>query len=93
VGQNTVNTSSKLVSNSIIGGVFDGLPSDDLNNLPGELRLRADGAKNIESILRVYKIDEAELPVCASFLRAMLQLNPAERATAQELLQHEWLKA
>ncbi|KAF8329198.1 kinase-like domain-containing protein [Amanita rubescens] len=58
----------------------------------GELRLRANGAKNIEAILGIYNIDESELPLCASFLRAMLQLNPVERERAKELLQHEWLK-
>jgi len=58
----------------------------------GELRLRASGAKNIDAILGIYNIDESELPLCASFLRAMLRLNPVERESAKELLQHEWLK-
>ncbi|KAF9237968.1 kinase-like domain-containing protein, partial [Melanogaster broomeanus] len=59
----------------------------------GRLCIRVDGVRGLETALRNYNVlDDVELPLCASFLRSMLRLKPSDRATAAELVQHEWLR-
>ncbi|KAG1744713.1 kinase-like domain-containing protein [Suillus occidentalis] len=43
--------------------------------------------------LESYKVvADDELSMCTSFLRLMLRLQPSDRASAADLLEHEWLK-
>ena len=37
-------------------------------------------------------MDEAEVDIFVDFLRGALALDPDERKTARELLEHEWLR-
>ena len=43
-------------------------------------------------LLQKYEVDEAAAAPFADFMLPMLDLDPARRATAAEMLQHEWLK-
>jgi serine/threonine-protein kinase SRPK3 len=38
-------------------------------------------------------LDDAEKPLFIDFLKSMLRLKPSERASAAELLEHEWIKS
>jgi len=59
----------------------------------GKLRIRVQGVRGLEDALKSYKvIGDDELPIWASFLRSMLRLKPSDRASAADLMQHEWLK-
>ena len=59
----------------------------------GKLRIRVQGVRGLEDALKSYKVvGDDELPICASFLRSMLRLKPSDRASAADLMQHEWLK-
>ncbi|KZT25370.1 kinase-like protein [Neolentinus lepideus HHB14362 ss-1] len=50
------------------------------------------GAVDLPNALRNYHVlEEEELQICVAFLRLMLRLDPSNRATARQLLQHEWL--
>lgn len=57
----------------------------------GQLRLTA-MSKNIDAVLQFYQVEPAELVACASFLKAALRLDSRKRATAADLLRHEWLQ-
>ncbi|KAF9237257.1 kinase-like domain-containing protein [Melanogaster broomeanus] len=58
----------------------------------GRLCIQVNGVRDLETALRNYNVlDDVELPLCVSFLRSMLRLKPSDRATAAELVQHEWL--
>ncbi|KAF9230901.1 kinase-like domain-containing protein [Melanogaster broomeanus] len=68
------------------GERFDQYFKDD-----GRLRIGGAGL-DLDTILHSYNVlDEVEHPIFVSFLRSMLRLNPSDRATAAELLRHEWL--
>lgn len=59
----------------------------------GQLRIKVQGVRSLEEALRNYKVlDDVEMPICVSFLRSMLRLMPSDRASAAQLLGHEWLK-
>ena len=48
----------------------------------------------IEEALRNYNIlTEEEIQSAAEFIRACVRLDPAERLTAEEMLQHPWLSS
>jgi serine/threonine-protein kinase SRPK3 len=46
--------------------------------------------KNV--LLEKYRMKESEASSLASFLGAMLKWNPNHRASAKEMLEHQWLK-
>ena len=49
----------------------------------------------MEEILNVYQVFDPngpEMKLCLSFLQEMLQISPGNRATAAQLLEHDWLK-
>ena len=56
--------------------------------LTGIPRLRLGDPMSMTQILAVYNIHDDAL---TSFLQAVLRSNPSDRASADELLQHEWL--
>lgn len=45
-----------------------------------------------KALANYQSLPEGDADVCASFLKACLHLNPANRASAAELLQHPWLE-
>lgn len=48
----------------------------------------------IEDALRNYKVlTEEEIQPAADFIRACVRLDPSERLTAEEMLQHPWLSS
>ncbi|KAG1724359.1 serine protein kinase Sky1, partial [Suillus lakei] len=50
--------------------------------------------RGLENILESYKVvGDEELSMCTSFLRSMLRLKPSDRASAADLMQHEWLRS
>lgn len=60
----------------------------------GDLRIRVEGAADLTRALANYNVlSEEELLICADFIRCMLRLNPADRSTSRQLLQHEWLRS
>lgn len=70
------------------GKFFDKYFDDD-----GKLRIQVEGVRALEQALESYKVvADDELSMCTSFLRLMLRLQPSNRASALDLLEHEWLK-
>jgi serine/threonine-protein kinase SRPK3 len=64
-----------------------------LNIIVGKLRIQVEGVRALEQALESYKVvANDELSMCTSFLRLMLRLQPSNRASALDLLEHEWLK-
>jgi serine/threonine-protein kinase SRPK3 len=62
-------------------------------SIAGKLRLQVQGKQTLEKALRNYNVvGDDELPLCISFLQSMLRLRPSDRATATDLIQHDWLK-
>lgn len=57
----------------------------------GKLRIQVGGVRGLEEALE-YVVSNDEMPMCLSFLRSMLRLKPSDRASAADLIQHEWLK-
>jgi serine/threonine-protein kinase SRPK3 len=56
--------------------------------IAGKLRIQVEGVRGLEQALESYKVvADDELSLCTSFLRLMLS-----RASAPDLLEHEWLK-
>ena len=50
--------------------------------------------RNLEQALDTYRVlDNVEKPLCVDFLQSMLQLKPVDRASAAELLEHEWIRS
>lgn len=47
----------------------------------------------LESVSWMAGLDEKEREIFGSFLRAMMKIDPAERPSIKELLQHPWLHA
>lgn len=59
----------------------------------GKLRIRVQGVRGLEDSLRAYNVlGDDEMSSCISFLQSMLRLKPSDRASAADLIQHEWLK-
>ncbi|KAG2126926.1 kinase-like domain-containing protein [Suillus clintonianus] len=59
----------------------------------GKLRIKVEEIQGLENVLESYKVvGDDELSMCTSFLRSMLRLKPSDRASAADLMQHEWLK-
>jgi len=59
----------------------------------GTLRLQVEEPASLEDALRNYNVlDDADMPLCVSFLRSMLRLKPSDRASAAQLVQHKWLR-
>jgi serine/threonine-protein kinase SRPK3 len=59
----------------------------------GKLRIQVAGVRSLEEALEYSNVvSNDELPTCVSFLRSMLRLKPSDRASAADLIQHEWLK-
>lgn len=66
---------------------------DEYFDNDGKLRIQVEGVRSLEQALESYKVvADDELSMCASFLRLMLRLQPSDRASAADLLEHEWLK-
>ncbi|KAG1779518.1 kinase-like domain-containing protein [Suillus placidus] len=62
-------------------------------NNDGTLRIQVEEIRGLENALESYKVvGDDELFMCTSFLRSMLRLQPSDRASAADLLEHEWLK-
>ena len=63
-----------------------------LNYIAGKLRIQVGGVKGLEEALKSYDVvNDNEVSMCASFLRSMLRLKPSNRASAADLIQHDWL--
>jgi serine/threonine-protein kinase SRPK3 len=61
--------------------------------IAGKLLIQVEGVRSLEQALESYKVvADDELSMCTSFLRLMLRLQPSDRASAADLLEHEWLK-
>ncbi|KAG1764076.1 hypothetical protein EV702DRAFT_1155039, partial [Suillus placidus] len=61
-------------------------------NNDGKLRIQVEEIRGLEKALESYKVvSDDELSMCTSFLRSMLRLQPSDRASAADLLEHEWL--
>ena len=59
----------------------------------GKLRIRVQEVRGLEDALKSYKVvSDDELPICTPFLWSMLWLKLSDRASAADLMQHEWLK-
>jgi serine/threonine-protein kinase SRPK3 len=49
--------------------------------------------RSLEQVVDLYGVlDDSEKPLFIDFLRSMLRLKPSDRASAAELLEHEWVK-
>ena len=60
--------------------------------MAGKLRIQVGGVKGLEEALKSYDVvNDNEVSMCASFLRSMLRLKPSNRASAADLIQHDWL--
>ncbi|OJA13831.1 hypothetical protein AZE42_00535 [Rhizopogon vesiculosus] len=59
----------------------------------GRLRIKVANIRNLEQALDNYMIlSDTDKPVCPDPLHPMIRLKPLNRATAPELLQHDWHK-
>lgn len=66
---------------------------DEYFDFDGKLLIQVEGVRGLEQALESYKVvADDELSMCTSFLRLMLRLQPSDRASAPDLLEHEWLK-
>lgn len=45
-----------------------------------------------EALRRPEDMPESEVPIFVDFLKGMLALDPDERRSAAEMLEHDWLK-
>ena len=62
-------------------------------SVTGKLRVQIEGKRNLEKALRSYNVvGDDEVPGCIAFLQLMLRLKPSNRASAMDLIHHEWLK-
>ena len=60
----------------------------------GHLFIQVQNVQNLEQALDAYRVlDNIDKPLCIDFLRSMLRLKPSDRASAAELLEHEWIKS
>jgi len=60
----------------------------------GHLSIQVKGIRNLEEALDTYHVlDDVEKPLFIDFLKSMLRLKPSDRASAAELLEHEWIKS
>lgn len=59
----------------------------------GHLSIQVQNIRNLEQALDAYHVlDNVDKPLCIDFLRSMLRLKPSDRASAAELLKHDWIK-
>ena len=58
---------------------------------PATLEHFMDGDEGL--LLRPKDMPKTEVPIFADFLQGMLALDPEQRKTASELLDHDWLRA
>ncbi|KIM36677.1 hypothetical protein M413DRAFT_424385 [Hebeloma cylindrosporum] len=60
----------------------------------GHHRIQILNVRDLEQALDAYRVlSDAEKPICVDFLRSMLRLKPTDRASAAELLAHEWIRS
>ena len=60
----------------------------------GHLFIQVQNVQNLEQALDAYRVlDNIDKPLCIDFLRSMLRWKPSDRASAAELLEHEWIKS
>lgn len=72
----------------IVKGFFN-----DQGEVEGFDDLRIEGKTALESEFWMEGLAEKDRELFASFLRAMMKIDPAERSSIKELLQHPWLHA
>ena len=48
--------------------------------------------RSLEQVMVTYGLPEADATPAAAFIRSCLHLNPEERPTAEDLLDHSWLE-
>ena len=64
-----------------------------LMSIIGKLRIQVEGIRGPKEALQSYNVfDYDEVSMCTLFLQSMLRLKPSDRATAADLVQHEWLR-
>jgi serine/threonine-protein kinase SRPK3 len=76
------------------GGLFSSMIVFYRNRFSmGGLRIKVQNVGNMEQVLDVYGVfDDFEKPLFIDFLHSILRLKPSDRASAEELLEHEWVK-
>jgi serine/threonine protein kinase len=86
----SMETSILITAVSQYGNSYRGLV---FTSTEGKLRIQVAGIQGLEEALESYNvISKEDLPMCISFLRSMLRLKPSDRASAVDLIHHEWLK-